>query len=133
MFWLFTAVALSACTTTPVPQADPRLAWVDLSTVSGKLVMADRLDDRRWPDGRYFQVTPGEHELIVRFDFEVYGGIGFNTDTFERKCYITLRYEHFQAGQRYRVEAREIGLRPSARLYDSQRQIVAEDSHINCL
>jgi hypothetical protein len=41
--------------------------------------MADRLDGKRLEDGRYFQVTPGKHELVVRFDFEVYSG-GFSTD-----------------------------------------------------
>lgn len=32
--------------------------------------MAHRLDDQRWPDGRYFQVAPGAHQLDVRFQFE---------------------------------------------------------------
>lgn len=135
-FLLFLALGtLSACTT-PLPGVDPQQAWIDLATPTpgGKLVMAERLDNQRLDDGRFFQVSPGSHELMVRFDFEVFaGGMGMNNDPQERLCYLSLRYDHFQAGQRYCLEARNLGFTPSARLYNAQREIVAEERMINCV
>ncbi|MNH01275.1 hypothetical protein D3C79_604890 [compost metagenome] len=90
--------------------------------------MADRLDGERLNDGRFFQVTPGAHELVVRFDYEVYSG-GFTTDPTDRTCYLKVKYDSFQAGQRYRLEARAPAMQPSAYLYDAQRKVVAEESH----
>ena len=118
---LLTACMLSACASTPIPQADPAMAWVDLETQTGKLVMAERLDNQRMTDGRYFQVTPGNHELMVRFDFEVFvGGMGMFSDPQERLCYITLNFPDFQAGQRYRLQTRSLGFNAYARLYNER-------------
>jgi hypothetical protein len=128
-------VALLGGCVTPLPPVDPQQAWVDLRMLDGKVIMADRLDRQPWPDGRFFQLTPGAHELIVRFDFDIYGGGGgrFGFSSAERLCYLTLRYDAFKAGERYRVEARSLGLQPMARLYDSQERLLAEDSDVNCL
>ena len=127
--------SIAACAS-PLPAVDPQQAWVDLDTQTpgGKLVMAERLDNQRLSDGRFFQVTPGSHELEVRFDFEIYGG-GMNIMNApqERLCYLTVRYDHFEAGQRYRLEARSLGFNASARLYNAKREIVAEDRLVNCV
>jgi hypothetical protein len=112
------------------------MAWVDFSTPSpgGKLLMAERLDNQRLNDGRFFQVTPGSHELRVRFDFEVFGGGGsLLTGPVERLCYLTIRYDHFEAGQRYLLEGRSLAFTPSARLYNAKREIVAEDREFHCI
>lgn len=54
---------LGACAS-PLPPVDNKQAWVDLYTITpGKVVMAERLDGKRLTDGRFFQVTPGAHEL----------------------------------------------------------------------
>ena len=50
---VLTACLLSACASTPLPSVDPKMAWVDLETQTGKLVMAERLDNQRLTDGRY--------------------------------------------------------------------------------
>ena len=95
--------------------------------------MADRLDGKRLDDGRYFQVTPGKHELIVRFDYEIYAG-GFSTDPRDRTCYLTVRYDHFEAGERYRLEARAPVMEPQVLLYDSARTVVVnEPSRVFCI
>ena len=134
LLWLLAACLLSACTSTPVPPADPAMAWVDLETQTGKLVMAERLDNKRQADGRYFQVTPGSHELMVRFDFEVFvGGMGMFSDPQERLCYVTVDYDNFQPGQRYRLQARSLGFNAYARLYDATGKVVAEERLVNCL
>ncbi|MNP52590.1 hypothetical protein D3C76_1469920 [compost metagenome] len=97
--------------------------------------MAERLDNQRLRDGRFFQVTPGSHELTVRFDFEVPGGGGsdlFGGST-ERLCYMIVKYDHFEAGQRYLLQARSMAFTPEARLYNAKHEIVAEESQINCV
>ena len=132
---LLAAGAFVGCTS-PLPAVDPQMAWVDFATPSpgGKLLMAERLDKQRVSDGRYFQVTPGSHELRVRFDFEVFGGgPGLLNTPLERMCYLTINYDHFEAGQRYLLEARSVAFTPSARLYNAKREIVAEDRLTNCL
>ncbi|MBX9408056.1 hypothetical protein K5E40_20465 [Pseudomonas baetica] len=133
---LLLAASVVAGCQSPMPAADPGKAWVDFAmpTPGGKVLMAERLDKQRMPDGRFFQVTPGSHELTVRFDFEVFGGgMSMNTDPQERLCYLTVRYDHFEAGQRYRLEARSLAFTPSARLINHQGQIVAEERQVNCV
>lgn len=56
-----------------------------------------------------------------------------NTDPQERLCYMTLRYDQFEAGQRYRLEARSLAFTPSARLINREGKIVAEERQINCV
>jgi hypothetical protein len=133
---LFLAISSLAACMSPLPAANPNMAWVDFAmpTPGGKVLMAERLDKKTQNDGRFFQVTPGSHELVVRFDFEVYAAtFGMNTDTQDRLCYMTVRYDHFEAGQRYQLEARSLAFTPSARLYNAKRELVAEDSQIICL
>lgn len=124
---------LGACAS-PLPPSDPKQAWIDLYTITpGRLVMADRLDGKRLDDGRYFQVSPGRHELVVRFDFEVYSG-GFTTDPTERTCYLTVKYDNFEAGHRYRLEARAPVMQPTVYLYDEQRTLVVDEpSNVFCV
>lgn len=131
---LLTTGLLSACASTPLPSHDPKMAWVDLQTQTGKLVMAERLDNKRLNDGRYFQVAPGSHELMVRFDFEVFiGGMGMFSDPQERLCYLTVNYADFQPGQRYRLQTRSLGFNAYARLYNAEGKVLAEERLVNCL
>ncbi|AWY41948.1 hypothetical protein DKY63_19380 [Pseudomonas putida] len=132
---LLTAIAVTGCST-PMPAANPKMAWVDFSTPfpNDKLLMAERLDGQRMRDGRYFEVTPGSHELTVRFDFEVPSG---GSDLFdggtERLCYMIIKYDHFEAGQRYLLQARSMAFTPEARLFNARHEIVAEDRQTNCV
>ena len=132
---LLALTGLVACTS-PLPAVDPQQAWVDFATPTpgAKLVMAQRLDGKNLPDGRYFQVPPGSHELMVRFDFEVFvGGMGMFSDPQERLCYITLNYDNFQPGQRYRLQARSLGFNAYARLYNAEGKVLTEERLVNCL
>ncbi|TDF83766.1 hypothetical protein [Pseudomonas sp. H9] len=134
---LLLAASVVAGCQTPIPAANPQMAWVDLYTPfpNDRLLMAERLDKQRLSDGRFFQVTPGSHELLVRFDYEVTGGGGISImgGTTVRTCYLTLNYAHFTAGQRYVLEGRSMALTPEARLYNAKREIVAEVSDYYCL
>ncbi|MEZ1316811.1 hypothetical protein QIW53_12365 [Pseudomonas fluorescens] len=135
-FLLLLAAGVFAGCQSPLPAVDPQMAWIDFATPTpgGKLLMAERLDNQRLRDGRFFQVSPGSHELRVRFDFEVFGGGGsLMTGPVERLCYLTIRFDHFEAGQRYVLEGRSLAFTPSARLYNAKREIVAEDREVNCI
>ncbi|WP_456026978.1 PA0061/PA0062 family lipoprotein [Pseudomonas capeferrum] len=132
-----TVLFLSACASTPIPPVDPHQAWVDFATPTpgAKLVMAQRLDGKNLNDGRFFQVPPGSHELMVRFDFEVNTGTSFGglDQTHDRTCFMTLQYDNFQAGQRYVLEGRSLAFTPNIRLYNSARQLLAQERSVNCI
>ena len=122
---LMLLASLTACAG-KLPEPDPRMAWVDIRHDPSDVLMANRLDGKRWNDGRYYQVLPGKHELELRYRFEVGGGGGFmNTEPTILTCYMELHYDNFQAGQRYRVEARSAANQPMAWLYDGQRNVLA--------
>ncbi|WP_445941169.1 PA0061/PA0062 family lipoprotein, partial [Pseudomonas cannabina] len=40
---LITALTLAGCAG-PLPAVDPNMAWVDMRTLTGQLIMADKLD-----------------------------------------------------------------------------------------
>lgn len=126
-------LVLSACAS-PVPAPDPSQAWVELRSHAGTLLMADRLDDQRLNDGRYFQVPAGAHELQARFQFEVNGGGGLDGAYEPRQvtCEIRVRYDNFVAGQRYRLEARPMQMKAQAWLYDEQRNVLARGKILRC-
>jgi hypothetical protein len=132
-----TALFLSACASTPIPPVDPHQAWIDFATPTpgAKLVMAQRLDGKNLNDGRFFQVPPGSHELMVRFDFEVNtgAGIGGLDQTRDRTCFMTLQYDNFQAGQHYVLEGRSLAFTPNIRLYNAARQLLAQERSVNCI
>lgn len=134
---LLLAVSVAAGCQAPMPAVNPQNARVDFSTPfpNDRLLLAERLDKQRLSDGRFFDVTPGSHELIVRFDFEVAGGggTGMMGGPSVRVCYLTINYEQFEAGQRYVLEGRSMAFTPEARLYNAKREIVAELSDFYCL
>ena len=117
----------------PLPKADPQQAWIELYAPAGDLLMADRLDRERWPDGRYFQVGPGAHELLVRLQFEASrGGMGIDSEPLLLTCELRLRYDQFAAGRRYRIEARSMAMTAQAWLYDEQRNVLARARVMRC-
>lgn len=134
VLFLVAALLLGGCAS-PVPKADPQQAWIELYAPAGELLMAERLDRQRWPDGRYFQVTPGAHELLVHLQFEANrGGMGMGLDSepLLLTCELRLRYDSFAAGQRYRVEARAMAMSAQAWLYDGQRKLLARGQVMRC-
>ncbi len=116
-----------------MPTPDPSQAWVDLHTNAESELLAYRVDEKPLDDDRYFQVSPGRHELQVRFQFAVEASnIGPNSQAHQRDCRLELNYPKFAAGQRYRLEAGSIGFRPWAKLYDEQHQLVARARETRC-
>ncbi|MCY1269558.1 hypothetical protein D9M70_180610 [compost metagenome] len=136
---LFSLVALSlgACAGTAVPPADPQQAWVELATQQpSHTISANRLDGARLSDGRFFQVSPGAHELDVRFQYER-AGSGGGMDPMGGgpgpvTCILRVKYAGFAAGQRYRLEARPLAAKAQAWLYDEQRKVLARGEVLRC-
>lgn len=126
------ALLISACAG-PLPAVDPQQAWIDMTTMPGNVLMADRLDNRPVNDGRYFQVSPGAHELQVRLQFDVPGGGRDGmAETQTRTCRLQLHFPNFVAGQRYVLKAGQQGYQPWARLYNSQQQVLVRGKTLRC-
>ena len=122
---------LCACSTLPDP--DPNQAWIDLTPHSDESLHAIEVDERAWADRRYFEVSPGSHELTVRYQFPVApGNIGPVSEPLWRDCQLNVKYKDFNAGQRYQLEAGSIGLNPWVKLYDDQRRLVGKGSSAGC-
>lgn len=125
------ALGLCACAS-PLPAPDPDQAWVDLRAEPRNVFMAQRLDERRLDDGRFFQVPPGEHRLEASYEYEVTGGGSLFSEPQFIRCRIVVDYDAFRAGERYRLEARALGFTPQVRLKDAQGQVVAEGERSHC-
>src|SRR3990167_4442736 len=128
---ILSLLLLGACAS-PLPARDPGMAWVDLYTSASDLLMAEELDGKRVNDGRYFQISPGAHELIARFQFEVQGGATLRPEPVQRTCELRVRYDDFAAGQRYRIEARTLAMSAQGWLYDEQRNVLARAKVLRC-
>ncbi|MEF9896705.1 MAG: hypothetical protein RR736_18605 [Pseudomonas sp.] len=122
---------LSGCAGLPAP--DPNQAWIDLAPGSDDTLHAVEVDERTWSDNRYFQVSPGSHELTVRYLFPVTpSNIGPDSEPLWRDCQLNLKFKDFNAGQRYQLEAGSIGFRPWAKLYDDQRNLLSKGAPAGC-
>ncbi|MBB4861868.1 hypothetical protein HNP46_000705 [Pseudomonas nitritireducens] len=121
-------LALLAGCASPLPAHDPQMAWVDLYTAAGRTLMAEKLDGTAVNDGRYYQVTPGRHELVVRFQYEVPagGGMGVMSEPAELTCRVKVTYDDFAAGQRYQLELRPQLRSALALLTDQDGKLVAK-------
>ncbi|MFZ6047950.1 hypothetical protein ACFW0H_17720 [Pseudomonas sp. CR3202] len=116
-----------------MPRHDPNQAWIDLDQQGGQQLQASKVDNQTLSDTRFFQVSPGRHELEMRLEFEVGGhDIGQGTTSYRRTCLLKLAYGDFAAGARYQLEAGGIGFRPWARLYDESNREVAKAQESRC-
>ncbi len=122
---------LGACSL--FPRHDPSQAWIDLDGPTDEVVQATRVDTRALDDERYFQVSPGEHALQVRLQFEVDpSNIGPDSAGLSRTCLLTLDYDGFDAGRRYRLDTGSAGFRPWAKLYDETGAPLAQAREGRC-
>ncbi|WP_295485401.1 hypothetical protein [uncultured Pseudomonas sp.] len=131
LFAIGTFGLLGACSTLPDP--DPNQAWVDLAPGDDTSLHAVQVDERDWSDNRYFEVPPGRHELTVRYQFPVSpSNIGPVAEPLWRDCQLNLTFKDFNAGQRYRLQAGSIGLRPWVKLYDEQQKLMGQGEPAGC-
>lgn len=128
---LFCALPLTACAAS-LPAADPAQAWIELYSTPGNTLMAQKLDGKNVSDGRFFQVTPGSHELRARFQFDVdNGGGGVMGNPRQITCHLKVNYD-FVAGQRYRLEARPVAMSTQAWLYATPRKALKQVTVEKC-
>ena len=126
------AIGITGCAG-PLPAPNPQMAWVDLTAGGIDTFMSDRLDGKRTPDGRYFQVSPGAHELEARYEFEISSGSsGDFGDTQYLRCTMVIRYDDFQPGRRYLFQARSLGFTPQGWLRDEQNEVLARAEAEHC-
>lgn len=124
-------LALGGCAW--LPAHDPSQAWIDLHTRRPSELLAAKVDDKALDDSRFFQVSPGAHQLQARLRFSVDAGdVGPHAPPLPRDCRVLLDYAEFAAGQRYRLEAGNIGFRTWSKLYDAQNRVLARGREGRC-
>lgn len=130
-FAIGTLVLLAGCSSLPDP--DPSQAWIDLAPGQDTALHAVQVDTRDWADRRYFEVPPGSHQLTVRYQFAVTpSNIGPVEDPLWRDCQLNVTFKQFDAGQRYRLQAGNIGFRPWIKLFDERHKLVGEGQPAGC-
>jgi len=123
---VLSAVCLLSACASPVPKADPGEAWIGLRDGTDQTMLAEKVDGKRWADGRFFEVKPGNHDLGVM----VYD-ISENDDT--RTCSADIDYKSFKAGQHYKLVESSLGENLSADLVDGHGKTVAHAGHFDCM
>ncbi|MFF7707228.1 hypothetical protein [Pseudomonas sp. NPDC007930] len=132
-FLLLGLSMLTGCSLIGLPRPDPKQAWVDLDVPQNNSLHAQEVDAQAWADKRYFEVQPGSHELTVRYQFAVAPtNIGPGAEPLWRDCQLNLKFTHFNAGERYRIQAGTFGFTPWAKLYDQQSKVVGTAQPAGC-
>ncbi|PWE44165.1 hypothetical protein C9I50_05545 [Pseudomonas prosekii] len=127
-------LTLAGCAGFGMPDPDPAQAWIDLdSKQDDAALQALKVDDKAATDRRYFEVQPGSHELKVRYQFAVQPtNIGPSSEPLWRDCQLSVKFKEFNAGQRYQLQAGNIGFRPWAKLYDQQQKVIGQGTPAGC-
>jgi len=121
-------IACSACAAL-LPKQDPSMAWIDIQSKAGHQLSAQRMDGNKVNDARYFQVSPGEHQLQVRLTYEYDSSA---TGDRQRRCLLDIAYSEFTAGQRYSIRVLAKGWTVRAWLYGSDGQRIIESKSVRC-
>ncbi|MFI8482112.1 hypothetical protein ACIGCM_16230 [Pseudomonas sp. NPDC078700] len=123
---------LSGCSML-MPSHDPSEAWVDLQADEDIQLLASKVDSKALEDDRFFQVSPGTHELHAQVRFNVAAtNMGGDEPDLPRSCELTVKYNDFVAGQTYRLEAGYVGFRPWAKLFDTNDQLIGTAREGRC-
>lgn len=127
----FATVLLVSCTAcaVPLPEHDPNMAWIDVQAQAGHQLSAQRIDGHKVNDARYFQVTPGAHQLQVRLTYERSGNSRGDS---QRRCLVDIAYPEFTADHRYSIRALAKGWTVRAWLYNSDGQRIIESKPVRC-
>lgn len=121
-------ITSSACAA-PLPEHEPDMAWIDVQSQAGHRLSAQRMDGSKVNDARYFQGSPGRHQLQMRLTYDRGGN---NTGDSQRRCLVDVDYADFQAGHSYSVRALAKGWTARAWLYSSDGQRLIESKPVRC-
>lgn len=117
--------SLGACAgREPAPRHD--LARVDLGQEAPNQLFARSLDGGKVADLRYFDVSPGRHELLVQLDKS-----GDDSPA-QALCQARVSYADFAAGQHYRLSESTLGSRLVVRLYGADGQPLNDPQPLSC-
>lgn len=98
----------------PLPPSPGELARVLLDSGSRADMRAYRLDGELVRQLRFPDLPAGEHDIQVRYQFEVpgtMGGLGQISEPHRRSCILGLRWD-FAPGQHYQLTAYRLGWQP---------------------
>ena len=124
---------LSACAQ-PLPPLPADLVRVALDSGTRADMRAYRLDGELVRQLRFPDLPPGTHELQVRYQFEVpggMGGLGQLSEPRRRTCILGIEGE-LSAGEHYRVTAYRLGWQPVGYLEDAAGERLVRASVIRC-
>lgn len=121
-------IACSACAA-PLPEHDPNMAWIDVQVQANHRLSAQRMDNVKVDDARYFQVSPGAHQLQLRLTYDRGSSNGGDN---QRRCQVEIAYPEFVAGQRYSIRALAKGWTVRAWLYNADGQRIMESKPVRC-
>ena len=129
------ALATSACSPVPQKPLESSMVRVNLAADVGNDVKAYRVDGELTQSIRFGDISPGTHNLQVRYHFEVPGGAGSGGlfDANFRTCVMEVYYDNFTAGMQYLFKVERRGWRSAGGLYDQQTQEkVATAEEVRC-
>jgi len=97
---------ITSCVLPPIPKPTNSTTIIELYAQPGRSLMAERLDDNRVNDGRYFEVKEGKHRLTLIFQYDATETSGlFSNNASTITCIITFDRQ-FDANTIYQLEAR---------------------------
>lgn len=112
-----------------LPEHDSSMAWVDVAGRAGYSLSARRQDGKQTQDARYFQLSPGRHQLELRLGYERKGSA---TGSQWRHCRIEFDYDGFAAGERYSIYAVATGFTVRVWLRNQAGEKLLESRSVRC-
>lgn len=112
-----------------LPEHDSSMAWVDVAGRAGYSLSARRQDGKQTDDVRYFQLTPGRHQLELRLGYERRGS---SAGSQWRYCRVEFDYDSFAAGERYSIYAVTMGFTVRVWLRNQAGERALESRSVRC-
>lgn len=112
-----------------------KLARVTLETRPQDRIEAYRLDGQLVSGLHFDDLAPGNHDLRVRYYFEIpgsAGGAGSLGESRWERCILGVRYADFAGGQSYIFQAERKGFRAAGSLRAASGEKLAEAQVIRC-
>lgn len=109
---LLAMLILTGCAQQPPAPLSSDKARIAFDTAPAERLSAYRLDGELVDGIDFPDLTPGEHELQVRYRFEAPGSVagpGMMAEPQWRTCIMRARFNGFEAGQTYVLNAKRLG------------------------